>query len=320
MSASIGQSHGEHTQDFNLGENNPANLAKMRLVLAIATTGRAKILAGTIPDLLCQTRSPDLIVLSVAAPDDVDPRVLEPFECPKLVVSGPRGLCAQRNRALELLRPDDVLLLIDDDFLMAPDYVEQTLRLFHLNRDVVIATGTVLSDGIGGPGYDLAEGRARLARAAAPPVRALADTYNGYGCNMAIRARPVLERGLRFDERLPLYGWLEDVDFSRQLSAEGRIVRSTALTGVHLGTKTGRTPGTCLGYSQIANPAYLIRKGTMSPRRAFRMMAQNVGANLLRGLRPEPWIDRRGRLKGNLLALRDLVTGRMAPERALSLR
>jgi glycosyltransferase involved in cell wall biosynthesis len=320
MTVSIRQSQGEHTQDFNLEEYNSGNLAKMRLVLAIATTGRAKILAGTIPGLLLQARSPDLIVISVAAPDDVDPRVLEPFECPKLVVNGPRGLCAQRNRALELLRPDDVLLLIDDDFLMAPDYVEQTLRLFQLNPDVVMATGTVLSDGIGGPGYDVAEGYAKLAQAAPPAVRALTDTYNGYGCNMAIRARPVLERGLRFDERLPLYGWLEDVDFSRQLSAEGRIVRSTALFGVHLGTKTGRTKGVCLGYSQIANPAYLIRKGTMSPRRALRMMAQNVGANLLRGLRPEPWIDRRGRLKGNLLALRDLVTGRMTPERALALR
>ncbi|MBI1220612.1 MAG: glycosyltransferase [Rhodobacteraceae bacterium] len=313
-------SHPILSSALSSNECSTQNLAKMRLVLAIATTGRAQILAETVPDILRQTRAPDLIVLSVAAKEDADPRLLEPFECPKLVVNGPRGLCAQRNRALEVLRPDDVLLLIDDDFLMAPDYIEQTLRLFHLHPDVVMATGTVLSDGIGGPGYDVAEGHAKLARAKPPQVRALTDIYNGYGCNMAIRARPVLERGLRFDERLPLYGWLEDVDFSRQLSAGGRIVRSTALTGVHLGTKTGRTKGVRLGYSQIANPVYLIRKGTMSPRRALRMVGQNVGTNLLRVWRPEPWIDRRGRLKGNLLALRDLLTGRMTPERALTLR
>ena len=36
-------------------------------------------------------------------------------------------------------------------------------------------------------------------------------------------------------------------------------------------------------------------------------------------LRPEPWIDRRGRLAGNLRALRDLVTGRLAPGRILEL-
>ena len=291
----------------------------MRLILAIATTGRAPILAQTLPHLLTQTAWPDLLVLSVAGPDDLDPEVLEGLDFPRLVLSGPRGLCAQRNRVLDLLRADDIVLMLDDDFVMAPDYVAQVLTLFRDTPDVVMVTGTVLADGIGGAGYDFAEGLVRLRAVPPPAPQPLRPVYNGYGCNMAFRARPVVEQGLRFDQRLPLYGWLEDVDFSRQMAAAGRIVQSTALTGVHLGTKTGRTPGVKLGYSQIANPLYLIGKRTMSRRRALRMLAQNVVGNLIRLPRPEPWIDRRGRLRGHLLALRDLLRGRLRPERVLEL-
>jgi hypothetical protein len=36
-------------------------------------------------------------------------------------------------------------------------------------------------------------------------------------------------------------------------------------------------------------------------------------------VRPEPFVDRRGRLRGNLLAVLDLVRGRTTPERILEL-
>jgi hypothetical protein len=52
---------------------------------------------------------------------------------------------------------------------------------------------------------------------------------------------------------------------------------------------------------------------------AAPLIWRNVLANLARTFRPEPWIDRKGRLKGNVLALRDLVTGRISPQRILEL-
>ena len=75
-----------------------------------------------------------------------------------------------------------------------------------------------------GPGWRPLCGRAILARPAAaaggrsPESR---PTFSGYGCNMAVRLAPMREHGLRFDERLPLYGWQEDVDLSRRLAAFG---------------------------------------------------------------------------------------------------
>jgi hypothetical protein len=89
--------------------------------------------------------------------------------------------------------------------------------------------------------------------------------------------------------------------------------------GVHLGVKTGRTSGVRLGYSQIVNPIYLSKKGTMSWQHARKQISKNVAANLARSIYPEPWIDRHGRLKGNLLAFMDLVLGKASPARILQL-
>ena len=129
----------------------------------------------------------------------------------------------------------------------------------------------------------------------------------------------VKKHNIRFDEAMPRYGWLEDVDFSRALAEHGRVVKDSAMVGVHLGTKVGRSRGVPLGYSQIANPVYLTRKGTMHTRRALRMILRNIAANAGNSPRPEPWVDRRGRLRGNLLGLRDLLLGRLSPSRILSL-
>jgi hypothetical protein len=104
----------------------------------------------------------------------------------------------------------------------------------------------------------------------------------------------------RFDERLRLYGWQEDVDFAASLSSRGRIVKTFAFSGVHQAVKYGRTSGVRLGYSQVVNPLYLVR---------------NVLANHLKTFKPEPRIDRAGRMKGNWIAFRDLMLGRLMPER-----
>ena len=137
---------------------------------------------------------------------------------------------------------------------------------------------------------------------------------------MAVRTDIANDHRIRFDARMKLYAWLEDVDFSRQMAVHGRIVKSTAMRGVHLGTKVGRSSGLRVGYVQIANPLYLITKGTMSWPRALNILCRNLASNLVKSLRPEAEIDRRGRLRGNLSAIGDMLLGRMAPERVLKFK
>ena len=184
---------------------------------------------------------------------------------------------------------------------------------------VVAASGRVLADGFRSAGIGFAEADALVAayESEAPRDVAVFDQVGAYGCNMIIRsnARP----DARFDENLPLFGWLEDLDYSSPFAKVGRIVETNQCVGVHLGVKSGRTSGVLLGYSQIANPLYLAAKGTMGRDRARRMAIRNVLANLLRSVAPERYIDRRGRLKGNLAAMSDLIRGRCHPTRVLDL-
>lgn len=291
----------------------------MRLIVGIATTGRPDIVIRTLAHVARQSLPPDLIMLSLADQTDVNADVLAELDLSIEVILARKGLTRQRNAILERLVADDLLVFLDDDFLPAPDFLARAGGLFVACPDVVMATGKVLLDGIAGPGITFEEAELHLKRAGDAGNDRPRPVYNGYGCNMVIRARPVVEHGLRFDESLPLYGWLEDVDFSRQLALFGTIVRDPSLQGVHLGTKAARTPGVRLGYSQVANPLYLVSKGTMLRWRALLIMFRNMLMNLVRSLVPEPWIDRRGRLRGNLFALRDLISGHLRPERAAEL-
>lgn len=302
------------------GENAPRPLPT-RLVIGIPTTGRPTILPDTVRAIARQSRLPDLVLLSVAAEADLGDLDRSTLPFPIEVLVGPKGATIQRNRMMHLLSREDVLLLLDDDFLMETDYVANTLAIFRQNPHVVIATGTVLADGIRGPGYDHARGESILAeRAASPKAETLAPKYAGYGCNMAFRASVALDHALTFDEALPLYSWLEDVDFSRRLAVHGEVVKAGHMRGVHLGTKTGRTPGVFLGYSQIANPVYLRRKGTMARWHAYELMSRNMASNLMHAFRPPAWADYRGRLKGNLIAILDVLRGRDAPDRITQLK
>jgi GT2 family glycosyltransferase len=200
-------------------------------------------------------------------------------------------------------------------------YLENVEKLFDAFPKVVAVTGTLIADGAQGPGLTVAEGLKLIQ--SVPMLPLCKDepikNYGAYGCNMAYRLKPVLEHGVLFDENLPLYGWQEDIDFSSRVRRYGEVVKSSTLRGVHLGTKAGRTSGVRFGYSQIANPIYLIRKGSMSWRHASRLIWRNIAANLARSIFPESWVDRRGRLRGNLLALIDLIRGRISPGRILQL-
>jgi hypothetical protein len=69
----------------------------------------------------------------------------------------------------------------------------------------------------------------------------------------------------------------------------------------------------------VANPVYLAQKCSVSWLYAVASLSSRFMKNLVRSAAPEPNIDRRGRLKGNLLALRDLLSGQISPMRILDL-
>lgn len=293
-----------------------------RLAVAIPTMGRPTILAETLAELGRQTRLADEVLICPTTEADL-PAPIAGATKPRIVALPPgaaAGASARRNLLLDATSAD-ILLFLDDDFLPDPGYLAAVEAAFVATPTLVGTTGTVLADGATGPGLTPAMARAILAddRAARRPGDRDTPLAGTYGCNMAFRMAAVRAHGIRFDENLPFYSWQEDNDFSRRLGRHGTILRLAAARGVHLGHKGARTSGVRFGYSQVANFVYLIRKGSVPGTVAVRHILRNLTANLLYAARPEPWVDRRGRLRGNILALRDLLRGRCDPRRIISL-
>ncbi|PNU04771.1 glycosyltransferase family 2 protein [Novosphingobium guangzhouense] len=284
----------------------------LRIHVVFATVGRAQLLARTVDHLADQTRLPDGVIISATCPEDA--QGLGRSRIATKHVYGDKGLCRQRNRALRMLEgQSDIVVFLDDDFVPHNDYLAVIEETFRADQGIVGATGDLLADGIHGDEIAFDAARDALARHALPQQAALRPRKALYGCNMAIRLTATQD--LWFDEALPLYGWQEDIDFTHQLLDRGRLVSGARLAGIHLGTRSARTSGRRLGYSQVANLVHLWRKGTMQPGLGHRLLAQNLASNAVRSLFPEPHIDRRGRLVGNLMALRDLAVGRIDPRR-----
>lgn len=291
----------------------------MRLTVGIATVGRPEILAETLRELTGQSRRPNTVIVCGVEDEDLG-GAEQAYPGVQLLVEACPGLPRQRNRLIEAASSADVIVFFDDDFLPHLDYLREVERQMSADPRIVVATGRVLADGITGSGLTPEMARTILARYRASSHSGIQPAFTGYGCNFAVRLSPVRQNNILFDTRLPLYAWQEDVDFSRRMAKYGRIVKVEAASGVHLGVKSGRSSGVRLGYSQVANPLYLSRKRLGYPfTRALTHIACNVGMNLVRFIRPEAHVDRRGRLRGNALALLDLISGRITPERMLDL-
>ncbi len=287
------------------------------IAVVIATRGRGEIVTATLTHLLkTQTIKPAAVIVSCVAPEDAG----DAADLPGVtVVLGAPGLPAQRNAGLAALSSAvDLVAFFDDDFVADAGWLEAAARTFRDEPDVVGFTGHVVFDGIHGPGLSFDDAIGLLATDKERVYPSRIEPFSPYGCNMAFRLSAI--GGLKFDERLVLYGWQEDRDFGAALAQRGgRLVKCASARGVHMGVKGGRVAGDRLGYSQIVNPVYMLRKGTMTTRQVVSHVSGNIAKNLMRAPKPEPFIDRRGRLRGNLRGLADVLRGRIEPERAAAI-
>ena len=300
----------------SIGPFDTADPEQARVCVGIATRGRPDQLAAMLDNLARQTLKPQSIIVCCSGPEDVGAvaargDITVVYETP--------GLARQRNGILRALpEGTDWVVFFDDDFYPDPRWIETVSRAFRAEPGLACITGPVLADGILGPGLTRDEALARIAAHDPAAGAWMIEGYSPYGCNMAFRCAAI--EGLRFDERLVLYGWLEDRDFGTRVAQRGgRLIKLGAATGVHLGVKGGRVSGRKLGYSQVMNPVYMRRKSTMTTAQLIRQISRNVATNLVKSARPEPYVDRRGRLVGNLIAGLDLLRLRLTPERAASL-
>jgi GT2 family glycosyltransferase len=128
------------------------------------------------------------------------------------------------------------VVFFDDDFVADADWLVAAAKIFRDEPEVVAFTGHILADDIKGPGLSFDDAVRILGVAPRSTSCSRVEPYSPYGCNMAFRLSAI--SGLKFDERLILYGWLEDRDFGAALAKRGgQLIKSASACGVHMGRK-----------------------------------------------------------------------------------
>jgi GT2 family glycosyltransferase len=287
--------------------------------VVIVSKGRPSILAETLQSLARQTMKPERIVLVVPSAEDLP----EHFWNDNVqTVVGPLGASVQRNEGIAVI-PLSVryVAFFDDDMELREDYLASAVAFLEANATVVGLSGHVLGNG----NVTREEGRARID--AYQPKRDFQAKFQSegsghtlHGCNMVIR-RGVLEYE-KFDEELPLYSYNEDYDLSLRLEEYGRIGRFIGCISVHLETPSGRVREDMRGYSLVANNYYFLKhKSTHlpAPLAWVRFWIVCVARPLLICLahlaKGDTSQDFRARLKGILIAVKDIFTGKSHPGR-----
>ncbi|MBS1209299.1 MAG: hypothetical protein H6R19_1697 [Proteobacteria bacterium] len=299
----------------------------MKVFVVVATKGRAAETSILMDFLERQTMLASRIVAVGTCSQDLDgleQHSLSRSEVVKQIVSDRAGSSVQRNVGVawvlenEADVDDALFVFFDDDFRPERHWLECCRAQFFENADLIGLTGHVLLDGARSGGVSELEANQALenfVRMGSKGAGRLSDCFSLYGCNMALRAS--IFRAHSFDENLPLYGWMEDLDLSRRaVENGGRLASSGACIGVHLGAQRGRTSGFRFGYSQVANPIYICFQGRLSVFCAASFVLRPFASNLIRCFRNEKH-DYRGRLKGNLIAFLDVLSGKSSPLRIL---
>ena len=294
------------------------SVSDTRIAVIIATKGRPQSTTQLLRLLERQTLIPSVVLVSATDRKDVEDQPITSLHVE--YIFGSAGSSIQRNRALNKIRANcDVVIFFDDDFAPSPYWIDHCRNIFHSEPGVVGISGSLIRDGAQTGGISWDEATSLIDREIPVPVDVpvLSECADLYGCNMAFRMSAIAD--VNFDERLVLYGWMEDKDFARTVKKRGRIVECNSMVGVHLGLKTGRVSGKRLGYSQIVNPWYLYKKGTLSSKEVWTCILRALVANGLKTFWAKDTIDRRGRLTGNLIGVGHLLSGSCRPERAAKL-
>lgn len=305
----------------------------MKAFVVIATKGRPIETYELLNSLARQSYALEHIIVVGSSDADIAGLEQHPLVDAQqaTVKTSDAGLTIQRNAGLDFimhkhqysLKPADwFVVFFDDDFRLQARWIEECAKAFESNNRLMGLGGQVLADGITGAGFTEDQASNFLTGVSAPEAHiwsgnTLRNVPDLYGCNMAYSGRFAFKE--RFDENLPFYGWLEDVDYSVRASKKGELIYLPNAIGVHMGVQGGRTSGVKFGYSQIANPLYLLKKQSMPGKKAFVQMSRNIASNLFNTVRFNTAKDYKGRLYGNLLAACDLLKRQCHPTKVKAL-
>ncbi len=189
------------------------------MTVVVLTYRRPDDLAELLPMLLEQAAGEDVVVDVLVVDNDPEGSArafVEAVGAPSRYVHEPRpGISAARNRALDEVGHDGLLVFIDDDERPTPGWLHQMLGL-HRRTAAVAVVGPVVS-ALPSPLDPWVEAGRFFDRRRLPTGTAIDVAATN---NLLVDLRAVAAAGLRFDEAFGLSGG-SDTLFTRRLAATG---------------------------------------------------------------------------------------------------
>ena len=291
----------------------------LNTTVVVCSANRPDVLSETIESLMRgQSLQPREIIVSVFNRAHV-PEKIRADSAVRVVVSSRQALSAQRNAAVKVVRTPYTLFL-DDDVEIAPNFIESMESLFDQVEDVVVATGFVVVDGVGGDtGVDRKSARAAVLNY----VRQHEDCDAKR--DMAAICLYAQECSIKFFS-MKIFrcmdGWriwtfLQIVSATGELSGTlERALLTWNSNRKNLGAEVrlfpDRQPILSVVQKRHANVDNVVFAHWLAP------VARNLFRTLIRvhGIRS----DRTGRFKGNMIGFRHLLAGKVDPSYILQLQ
>jgi glycosyltransferase involved in cell wall biosynthesis len=255
----------------------------MFVSVIVATKDRHHDLINLVRSLTEQSHLPNELVLVDSSETTIVSYTSDSFNV-KYIHTNRKGAAVQRNIGIVNAESKaDIMLFLDDDMLLDRDYLHVVVKAFQEDTQGIIG---------GMNGFLLQDGSIKKEK---PSQYELIEVKDLYGCNMAFRVSVI--QGVWFDEKLALYSWLEDWDFSTIIGRTHKLVECSQAFGYHMQSPAGRVNDMKLGYMQLANRFYLNKKHGLKV--DYMQFAKHIAANFLRSYKKTYFY----RFRGNIRAL-----------------
>lgn len=199
--------------------------AAQRVSMIIPNYNKAKTLGACLAAAYAQTSPPAEVIVVDDASTDSSPDIARGFPCTLIELPGNRGVSVARNAGAAASR-GDILFFVDSDLALAPDAVENVLRVLRDDPECAMVQGIydkepLFADGPVETYKTLFEHVWRRGNAGLVSVPLFA---------LGALRRSVFDEVGGFDER---FRDAQDIEFGTRLPAGSRIRQSAAVVGRH---------------------------------------------------------------------------------------
>jgi GT2 family glycosyltransferase len=229
------------------------------------------------------------------------------------IIDSEPSTCIQRNVGLKLIDKNEYIMFLDDDNIFYPDALSKMHYFLNNNKDFIgVAFNQIFNEkknildnlkksyisnklGI----YSSRLGGFSLSGWQSKFINFTNNAIVEWLPTRAVIYRSNKINNIRFDEKLGIYGYLEDLDFSLELKKGGNLMVCSDAKYTHDQSIT--RPGFQFGKKEVRNRYYIVKKHHLKKNLFFLTLIFRMVLTLKDGILGD--INSFKKLAGNLVAL-----------------